>query len=163
MQKDIRPYLIQRGKFENVTKDEIVGIDSLIRFDYMGSAEFEFGALPKSLKRMTSRLDAYELLSVQAMVDVNNSPVYVYCQEEMFPSIVKILPALAERSVRLKEFSGFDAHFKGGDDDEYWRRRVNFWWDIDHDFMFFFGKENAKNIQLAVERLRDRWKTEGKI
>jgi len=41
--KEIRkPYLVQRAKFTNIKNEEIVGIDSLLDFDYMGSSEFEW-------------------------------------------------------------------------------------------------------------------------
>lgn len=36
--------LVQRGKFNKIDMNDIVGIDSLIDFDYMGSSEFEWGA-----------------------------------------------------------------------------------------------------------------------
>jgi hypothetical protein len=41
------PYCIQRGKFKN--REGKQGIDSLLIFDYMGSSEFEFGALPSRM------------------------------------------------------------------------------------------------------------------
>ena len=40
-----KPYLVQRAKFTNVKNEEIIGIDSLLDFDYMGSSEFEWGSI----------------------------------------------------------------------------------------------------------------------
>ena len=46
-------YLVQRGTFrDKIDISKITGIDSIISWDYMGSSEFEFGALPTSLKRI---------------------------------------------------------------------------------------------------------------
>lgn len=39
----MKTYLIQRGRFQN--QNHKSGIDSIIRFDYMGSAEFELNIL----------------------------------------------------------------------------------------------------------------------
>ena len=54
----IDSYLIQRANFKNYENDS-VGIDSLLKFSYMGSSEFEFGAIPKSLKRIRENKDLY--------------------------------------------------------------------------------------------------------
>ena len=54
------PYLIQRGKFES--RDFKEGIDSILKFDYMGSSEFEWGALPKSLQAIRDKKEDYVLL-----------------------------------------------------------------------------------------------------
>ena len=53
----ITPYLIQQAKFSD--RSDRKGIDSILAFDYMGSAEFEFGALPQSLKRIRENIDNY--------------------------------------------------------------------------------------------------------
>lgn len=48
------PYLIQRIiRQKNPDKS---GVDRYFLFDYMGSAEFEFGALPKALSEMRSEV-----------------------------------------------------------------------------------------------------------
>jgi hypothetical protein len=44
------PSLIQRVRYRK--NDLRKGIDAFFEFDYMGSSEFEWGALPKSLKLM---------------------------------------------------------------------------------------------------------------
>lgn len=45
------PDLIQRVK-QQYKNESLKGIDALFRFDYMGSSEFEFGTLPKTLRTM---------------------------------------------------------------------------------------------------------------
>ena len=48
-------YLVQRGNFiDKVNISTIEGLDSIVHFDYMGSSEFEWGSLPKSLRRCIS-------------------------------------------------------------------------------------------------------------
>src|SRR5690349_6592813 len=47
------PYLIQRVHRRKTRDTNAKGeIDAVFSFDYMGSSEFEFGALPKALKAM---------------------------------------------------------------------------------------------------------------
>ena len=46
------PKLIQRIRFRKEPYGRMKGVDKFFDFDYMGSAEFEFGALPKALKIM---------------------------------------------------------------------------------------------------------------
>ena len=46
------PYLVQRVLKNGYPSPDAKGVDALFRFDYMGSAEFEFGAINKSLKRL---------------------------------------------------------------------------------------------------------------
>lgn len=50
-------WLIQRLKENKYGSDNRKGIDKAFLMDYMGSAEFEFGALPSALKAMRARKD----------------------------------------------------------------------------------------------------------
>ena len=45
-------WLVQRLEKHTNPVTDSKGVDSVFRMDYMGSAEFEWGALPKSLKQM---------------------------------------------------------------------------------------------------------------
>jgi hypothetical protein len=51
-----KPYLIQRANIVKPLSPKNqagkVTLSKSVSFDYMGSSEFEFGALPKSLKRL---------------------------------------------------------------------------------------------------------------
>ncbi|NTV79594.1 MAG: hypothetical protein HGA25_10800 [Clostridiales bacterium] len=52
----MKSYLIQRGTFnDKIDISAITGIDYIIKFDYMGRSEFEFGAKFKSLKRIINK------------------------------------------------------------------------------------------------------------
>jgi hypothetical protein len=47
------PYLIQRGTI----LENSGALSDAVRLDYMGRAEFEFGAMPGSLRRMETQQD----------------------------------------------------------------------------------------------------------
>ena len=46
------PYLIQRLMKNDSPNPDAKGVDAAFWFDYMGSSEFEWGAIPKALKRL---------------------------------------------------------------------------------------------------------------
>lgn len=130
------PYCIQRGKFEN--NEEKKGIDSLLSFDYMGSSEFEWGALPSSLKRVRENLSNY----VQFQYSLTKHPtkiITVFCKKEQQDFIGDILEKLAINKISLQEFSAFDKYIK---DDGYFKDKFDFCWDIDQDW--FFWKSNPE-------------------
>lgn len=141
------PYLIQRAKFKDSDNNPSAkGIDKLLRFDYMGSAEFEFGALPKSLKRV--RADIFKYVKFDyTFKNFPSKSVTVFCKKEQKEFMPEILEQLAENKIRLKEYCDLSRFIKDDAD-----LRNDFWWDVDNDW--FFWKTNpifAKNFQEELE------------
>jgi len=129
-----QPYLIQRAKF--IKEDEYSvnrkGIDKLLRFDYMGSAEFEFGALPQSLKRIRADIKNY----VQFQYSLKKHPtkvLTVFCKTDEKDEVCDIIERLALNEIILKERCDLPKFISGKSDE--WDN--DFWWDIDNDFMFW--------------------------
>lgn len=56
-------WLIQRAEYDPV-KPLGSGLDSVLYFHYMGSAEFGFGALPAALKTMRAAADRLEVRGI---------------------------------------------------------------------------------------------------
>src|ERR1019366_7565972 len=83
----ITPYLVQRGSFKEVDKME--GIDSLIHFDYMGSAEFEYGALPKALKEICAELPQLGFKWTNIKVGIGKRELWLLCKTEDESSLVE--------------------------------------------------------------------------
>lgn len=124
----MKTWLIQRGKFEDMEHKS--GIDSILSFDYMGSSEFEWGALPKSLGNIRSELNEYTYLDVP----MQDKVITVFCKDSQKSDIKLYLTELAKNKMRLKEFSAFDSYIKN---DGYFKDRFDFWWDIENDLMFW--------------------------
>lgn len=62
------PSLIQRVTRRPEARVEAKGLDSIFSFDYMGSSEFEWGAIPKALKAMrATRNKAWEIRTISAL------------------------------------------------------------------------------------------------
>ena len=130
-----KPYLIQRARFEN--REDAKGIDKLLSFDYMGSSEFEWGALPKALKRVRENLADY--IQFQYSFKKHTSKVVtVFCTKEQQDFVGDILEQLSNNDIRLKERCDLNKFIAGNED----RWNNDFWWDIDNDW--FFWKANAE-------------------
>jgi rhodanese-related sulfurtransferase len=137
----IIPYLIQRAKFEN--RDYKTGIDSILYFDYMGSSEFEWGALPTSLKRIRAEESEYTYLDIPIKgVDKKDKVITVFCKNSQKTEIGAYLERLATNSAQLKEYSDFNTYINPS----YSKNSTDFWWDIDNDIMFW-----KKNPEFEVK------------
>ena len=108
----------------------------------MGSSEFEWGALPKSLGNIRSELNKYIYLDVP----MNDKVITVFCKDSQKSNVKLYLTELSENKMRLKEFSAFDSYIKN---DGYFKDRFDFWWDIENDLMFW-KKNNEFEIKFKT-------------
>ena len=139
------PYLIQRAKFKNPIEANEIGIDRIIQLDYMGSAEFEFGALPKSLKRIRANADNYTHFRYAFST---GKVVTVFCKKEDRKKMGEILENLVAKKIRLKEFCDLDNYVN---DEVAVFRNNDFWWDILNDFMFWkFNIEFHTEFKISI-------------
>jgi hypothetical protein len=133
----MKTWLIQRGIFrDNVGKK---GIESILSFDYMGSSEFEWGALPKSVGRIRDKINTYTYLDIP----IKDKVISVFCKETQKYEAKMYLEELAENKMRLQEFSAFNNYIN---DDGYFKDKFDFWWDIENDLMFW-----KKNVEFEMK------------
>jgi len=123
-------YLIQRARFED--RQSSKGIDSILGFDYMGSSEFEYGALPQSLKSIREDISKYIHFQYY-FKDYPEKCVSVFCKKEDNDFVTSTLEQLALRQIQLKEYCDLNKYLS--DNNEY--RHNDFWWDIENNFMFW--------------------------
>lgn len=133
---------MQRAKFANNSNGK--GIDSVLNFDYMGSAEFEFDALPQSLKRIRNEISDYH----QYEFTLNGKKVNVFCNNKNYTEIYNMIKDLADDKYRLKEYCDF-RHFI------YFSPHMlksDFWWDIENDYMFWkFNPEFNTKFEKLIK------------
>ncbi len=87
-------YLIQRAwTKKNVPVTPATRIDDFIRWDYMGHAEFEWGALGKSLVRILHRFGEYNPLPTD-LLSKDGKRVWVFTRDDSIP---EKLTAFADR------------------------------------------------------------------
>lgn len=135
-------YLVQRiEKRDEIRKDK--GVDSYFRMDYMGSAEFEFGAIPTSLKQMRlskligpSRTKVGKHVAWYVGPDDGVAIAAAFFRDQ--------LRHLRDRKTRLKEPSYLATVY--GVEDTFTSTHPNLvgWWDVINNWVIFTTKEYAE-------------------
>jgi hypothetical protein len=152
------PYLIQRMiRHRDVPKNP--SLDELYLMDYMGSSEFEWGALPKSLKQFTKNFDKLELLRMKKLADYENKMLVLIGLPENTKEYKQYIPDLLEDRIHLKEWINLKSAIKGmiysnRQYDE--TRHPSAWWDIQNNIMIVFSIKRAKNLLKAIGVVRDK-------
>lgn len=150
-------YLVQRGTFRTeLNTKKHSELDKNIQFDYMGSAEFEWGALPKSYDRILDNVGDYFIHIHPIIKNANGVPLTIFCTNEDWEWIqfaledfIKFNDPKKICSYHLKERISFaDRHYKVGPPKSRWDKvdEDDFWWDIDHDFFFWYGAIDRSNL-----------------
>jgi hypothetical protein len=117
----------------------------LFSFDYMGSAEFEYGALPDALRRMATNPGLrYEPVDL-TMKDGTHVTVYCVFPEELREGVLETLRSVAREDIVLKESSMFvysvNKYSERGNE-----RNCGDtigWIELDNGFAFFIDKSTA--------------------
>ena len=144
------PYLVQRGEIRRpVAKN--CRFSEAVELDYMGSAEFEFGALPKSLRELQTRVVDIKL-TVDNRITENESSLRVLhtFSPEEFEEYFKFLLRMRGNDLRLKEATWFEAGRAPS------RHTVcDLWWDIQNHVMWSFDKVFMNRLS---DHLVESWK-----
>lgn len=148
-----QPWLIQRALIQTPFADvKDATLSNSVRFDYMGAAEFEYGALPKSLRRLreSAKDKSIKVRTVKEILSKESSlRVLSRFSDSEFQEYLQHLHLLRQGQIRLKESSYFDItrrhHFPTLYDN------TDFWWDIDNDVMWSFNKVYMKKLPSYLE------------
>lgn len=145
------PFSFGGGMKNGGLSDEAMGlIRDIWSFDYMGAAEFEFGAVPKALQTIAAAdLTAFAIAIPLAEVPANwrdktkEKPegvcfIYVLCPQEWQDEVEQRIRELAAENYRLKERTGLAAALRPVED--YDREKCG-WLELDNGFLFFTDKE----------------------
>lgn len=152
-------WLIQRGSFKDIKRaKKFLGAseDSLIDPDYMGSAEFEYGAIPKAYRRIMGKFDQYSLY-ITDLVTVRGVPFCLYCADNKYEQILSEIKVYLKEHYQLQEWTNMHEHFGEKVYNKY-QLRTNFWWCIDRavfdtdvgDWMAFIGAADRQNAFMRI-------------
>lgn len=133
-----QPYLIQRGQIITPLAAPDTRLSRAVDLDYMGSSEFEFGALPRSFRAFEK---GNRVLRLFPAISENSVPLRVFSilSDEEFEQYGKYLLRLHGDDIHLKERSEFEANRPT------WAK-ANFWWDIENHVMWGFHKVFMKRV-----------------
>ena len=149
-------YYVQTGEFKKYF-NEINGRDDILFFDYMGSAEFEFGAPIASTKRMFINSGFYDFFTFNEYTDKDGKPLVVYAPVMFIEHIKANIDSLAKGKLRLIERSSTLYDHLSYPEADPRCPMSNFWWDIQNDFYIFFGEERKELISQAQEVLKKKY------
>lgn len=169
-----QPYLIQRirkpqgyvnpfdGVSNNFAPDSALIINQrLFTFDYMGSAEFEWGAVPKALRMLSEISNSGNLYYGEVSLGVN-CIVYFICDKIFTKKVIDFLETLFDNpdKVYLKEYCGLREHFLGnkwnvgnkwnGNKPTEYQKEICGWLELQNPFMFFADKKMYENTLKAL-------------
>src|SRR3989338_2112493 len=143
--KMVRTFLIQRlnkptppnpfsfgGGLHNGGLSEVAAnvLQVIFSFDYMGSAEFEFGVVPVALQFIATQAKKKKITAGKI------GDIYYICPRIYKDGVLDIIEKLLvdERSLCLKERCGLADHFNKSD--AYHQETLG-WLELDNGFMFF--------------------------
>ncbi len=154
-------YLIQRGEFkdykflDSAFARDFLTVSNIVELDYMGSAEFEWGAIPKAYTRMLYNFLEYDFFNT-GIFTPENEELIVFCKKTCSEAIINEIREFIEKPYRLKEYSELEKIPKATRDDKsYNGRRSDFWWNIDitetyGDWMAFLSPQKER-LKKALE------------
>jgi hypothetical protein len=145
-------YLIQRCRFKD-SRDP-AGVDDLFEFDYMGSAEFEFGSLGDSMREIAKRLPEYVFTKAAGLRAKDCKALMIFCLPGHQVEVARFLSKEAKKHQHeLKERTGLQDALSGADRPLY---RADAWWDIGNHWIAFLGEKNHVRVMQAFTKSRIR-------
>lgn len=158
----INTYLIQRCTSNKLHTDrKKATVSEALDLDYMGSSEFEWGAIPHSLICWSLAITHTELVEFDVVVNVldrfrsddrsriGSVHVYGICPKSQESDITEYLTKLVNEDVRLKERVGFT-------NDSY-----DFWFSLETPLCFSVKQHLVKdwvhNVVQSVNTMRETW------
>jgi hypothetical protein len=181
IQRLLKPYPVKEGSIlkdnpfafggglmnGGLSNDAMDLLRPIFRFDYMGSAEFEFGEVPKTLSKIAENRDkyiAFEFLvkykydswfKKRQTVEGKKS-VYVICQAEWVDEVKSVICHHANNARRkgdkyfTKEAVFLDRSLAllEGDD---WAKDYQGWLELDNGYFFFSNKEMFDKVCTLFE------------
>lgn len=150
--------LIQRGTFTGKSRSLFTDPDEAIELDYMGSYEFEGGAIPKAYRRFMYHFEEYKT-SNTGIYNPNNDELLLFCRRGNVIEINQMLREFMKTPYMLKEYSALD-QVPNEKDTSCGFIKINFWWCIDikpyGDWMAFL-QPNAEEFMQAAKNDYQNW------
>lgn len=112
-------------------------------FDYMGAAEYEFGAIPKCLQAIAKNVQNYCAIEVV----INKTPVYALCHKELSDQVIIRLKELSKGKIYTKGYCGLDQAVGLNLFTSKEKCRYIGWLELDNGFFFFTSKQAFDGVR----------------
>lgn len=157
-------YLLQRAK---IRRPLVVGcLSEAVKFDYMGSAEFEFHALPTSLRAMEAARGELKLVTFPEVSHEDGRQLrgFGVFDEQRRDAYEQAIRAVAEGKRRCKEMPYLNTAANPSKNvppyackskllEQEWREGLpDFWWDIENHVMLSFNKVFMKRLPQVLRK-----------
>jgi hypothetical protein len=121
-----------------LTDEAVELLDPIFSFDYMGSSEFEWGAVPKALDTISKYSIAGN--GTTGQIELLN-PVYYICATNQKDHLTDLVTTLAlegdfNNNLKLREVTLFQEALNNPNES-----RAKGWLELDNGFMFFVNQE----------------------
>lgn len=124
-------------------------LNKLFSFDYMGSAEFEWGAVPAAISFISEQASKETPLfpEEECLISGIHRDVYYICPKQYEKGVKTLISKLLdnESELRLKQPSGLSIKVKNPQS-PYYADTVG-WLELDNGFFFFTDKEMFENVK----------------
>lgn len=138
-------YLVQRMTSRDAGRS---GFDGYFELDYMGSAEFEWGAIPDSLKAIRANRKIVTRKATASRHGVVRDVWFVGGAKDVEHAIAKLNDWLGEERVHSKEPSHFPEQVEGIANE--WQTRADAWWALRGNVMFALDEQVAERLACAI-------------
>ena len=113
-------------------------VKQLWSFDYMGSSEFEWGAVPITMDKIAK----YSSESRAKLGEIElKKPIFYLCESGTEKEVEQRISQIAQRKLKLKEPANLDVYLDGAN----FAQKYVGWLELNNGFMFFGDKKTFDN------------------
>ncbi len=127
-------------------------LSNAVDHDYMGSSEFEWGALPKSMRRMQAlhSAGAMKRVKVEDIVE-NDKPLFVYHGMSDADYAKWMVELRRNFNGDKTQFTQEPTYFERASRvAKNYRSEIDLWWDIENDVFWSFDKNFMKRLETHL-------------
>ncbi len=136
-EKDLcNPFTFGAGlEHGGLNKKAYATLSKIFAFDYMGAAEYEWGAIPESLGKMWDHGAKKELIA--GVLKLGEAGVFYICNKRIEGEVRNVIKRIAHGGIRTRDYVGLREAMKNRDRGP---GDLAGWIELDNSFMFFVDK-----------------------
>lgn len=143
-------YLVQRGEINRPLNDYLgERFSRAVDLDYMGRAEFEFGATAKGLRDIQAQRDQFKLVTFRD-IKRNDSPLRVYhmLSDEDYGKYMQVLQGIWLDNAKNEDTIERTYFYQNAED---YQLKTDLWWDLKNCVIWSFNKHFMMRVHHHLE------------